>query len=520
MIYCFSAQKIPRIERVYTVVRKTVWQVAAASHIMIFIMEGKCMIEIGKASAVVTPGDSVFIPAGQTYKRSPVDDTMCKMMYVHFKTDDFSELESFDAAKMISHGISKADAQLLEGQRTFAPPEPYIYLSLFGQSRRDEVLELCSDVSKNVGEYRSDNSLYITFSFCRFLSLISRDTRRALLSGDLDPELVKIPKKLKKAVWYIKQNESGSITLEDLCRICNVSKSQMIRYFKDAFQKTPIQYINEYKINRAREMIQSAPELAIKNVCDALGFDDQHYFSRIFSRITGESPSQYKYRVVNFGKKDVKKDENNMKTYLFDFDGTLVDSMPAFGGAMKSVLDDFNIPYGDDIVKIVTPLGYEGSAKYFQSIGLDLPIDKILDIIRKKLVYEYTNNINAKNDVVKTLVELKKRGCSLNILTASPHLVVDPCLKRIGIFEMFDNIWSCEDFGTVKSDPNIYIAAAEKLGKKVNEVTFLDDNNYSAKTGKEAGMISIGVYDDTSKEYIDDMKSNTDGYIYSFKELI
>lgn len=322
MIYCFLAQKIPSIERIYTVVRKTVWQVADSSHIMILIMEGKCKVEIGKASAVVFPGDAVFIPAGQTYKRSPVDDTMCKMMYVHFKTDDFSELESSDAAKMISDGISKADAQLLDGQRTFAPSDPYVYLSLFNQSRRDEVLELCRDVSKNVGEYRSDNSLYITFGFCRFLSLISRDTRRALLSGDLDPELVKIPKKLKKAVWYIKQNESGSISLEDLCVFCYVSKSQMIRYFKDAFQKTPIQYVNEYKINRAREMIQSAPELAIKNVCDALGFNDQHYFSRIFSRITGESPSQYKYRVVNFGKKDVKKNENDMKTYLFDHDNT------------------------------------------------------------------------------------------------------------------------------------------------------------------------------------------------------
>ena len=98
-----------------------------------------------------------------------------------------------------------------------------------------------------------------------------------------------------------------SITLDGLCDYCNVSKSQMIRYFKDAFNKTPIQYVNEYKINRSREMIQSTPELAIKNVCDALGFDDQHYFSRIFMKITGESPSAYKYRVVNFGKNDKDK---------------------------------------------------------------------------------------------------------------------------------------------------------------------------------------------------------------------
>ena len=209
-----------------------------------------------------------------------------------------------------------------------------------------------------------------------------------------------------------------------------------------------------------------------------------------------------------------------MKTYLFDFDGTLVDSMPAFGSAMKSVLDEFSVKYGDDIVKTITPLGYEGSAKYFQSIGLDLPTEKILEIMRKKLVHEYTYNVNAKKDVVESLLELKKRGCSLNILTASPHLVVDPCLKRIGIYDVFDKIWSCEDFGTVKSDPNIYKMAAKCLEKEVKEVIFLDDNYFSAKTAKEAGMISVGVYDDSSKEYVEEMKANTDGYIYSFKELL
>lgn len=208
------------------------------------------------------------------------------------------------------------------------------------------------------------------------------------------------------------------------------------------------------------------------------------------------------------------------KTYLFDFDGTLVNSMPSYGSAMKSVLDDYNIPYGDDLVKIVTPLGYEGTAKYYQSIGLNEPVEKILDVMRQKLVHEYTYNINAKDSVIETLKELKLRGCSLNILTASPHLVVDPCLKRIGIFDMFDYIWSCEDFATVKSDPNIYKMAAKRLGKEVGEVIFLDDNYFSAKTAKDAGMISIGVYDDSSAEYVDEMKANTDGYIYKFDELL
>ena len=48
------------------------------------------------------------------------------------------------------------------------------------------------------------------------------------------------------------------------------------------------------------------------------------------------------------------------KTYLFDFDGTLVDSMPTFVAVMLRILDERGIKYGDDIVKIITPLGYRG----------------------------------------------------------------------------------------------------------------------------------------------------------------
>lgn len=304
MIFGIPAEQLLRIERVYTVARKTVWQVADPSHILLLIVDGCCRIEMGSISAVVEAGDAVFIPAGQTYRRSPVEDILCTMMYIHFNTEgNLLELQNEEAARRISEEITKADQQLLDGRKTFVAVEPMLYLSYFNKGREKEVRVLYEDLFKAAKEYRSDNGLYMTFGVCRLLSLLSRDLRRTVQAGDMDQDLIPIPANLKKAVWYIKQNESGHISLESLCRYCNVSSSQMIRYFKDAFGKTPIQYINDYKVNRAREMIQTTPELAIKNVCDALGFEDPHYFSRIFTKITGESPREYKNRVVNFGKK-------------------------------------------------------------------------------------------------------------------------------------------------------------------------------------------------------------------------
>ena len=62
-----------------------------------------------------------------------------------------------------------------------------------------------------------------------------------------------------------------------------------------------------------------------------------------------------------------------MKTYLFDFDGTLVDSMPDYCAAMLRILDENGVSYEPDIVKGITPLGVSGTADHFISMGVKLP---------------------------------------------------------------------------------------------------------------------------------------------------
>lgn len=209
-----------------------------------------------------------------------------------------------------------------------------------------------------------------------------------------------------------------------------------------------------------------------------------------------------------------------MKNYLFDFDGTLVDSMPTYVSLMLRILDENNIPYENDIVKIITPLGYTGTAKYFIKMGLQKTEDELIAKMNEYAVEEYTYNIPAKNNVISVLEKLKNKGVSLNVLTASPHTALDPCLKRLGIFDMFDNVWSCDDFKTTKADPEIYRMAADKMGVRVEDVLFLDDNYNADKTAKEAGMIVCGVYDKSSDEYTDDIKKVSDYYIYDFEELL
>lgn len=204
-------------------------------------------------------------------------------------------------------------------------------------------------------------------------------------------------------------------------------------------------------------------------------------------------------------------------TYLFDFDGTLVDSMATFANTMFRILDENNISYPDDIIKIITPLGYAGTAKYFKDVlGLDMEIPDMLALMNEYALPDYRDSITLKEGVFDYLTMLKNNGCSLNILTASPHMVLDPCLKRNGVWDLFDNIWSSDDFSMKKSEERIYLAAAERLGKNVSEIAFFDDNIGAVKTAKNAGAYAVGVYDESGEDFKDELKAVAYAYVETF----
>ena len=206
--------------------------------------------------------------------------------------------------------------------------------------------------------------------------------------------------------------------------------------------------------------------------------------------------------------------------YIFDMDGTLIDSMPSFGGAILRYLEENGIAYPPNVVDTVTPLGFLGTAEYFiNTLGVSATVEDVARGLGELMLDAYFHKIPAKEDVIETLIRLRAEGHSLHILTASPHVTMDPCLARLGILPLVDNAWSSDDFGMMKAKPEIYRAVAKRLGVSVEDCIFFDDNLGAITAARAAGMHTVGVYDESGKHAEEQMKQTAERYIYRFSEI-
>ena len=205
---------------------------------------------------------------------------------------------------------------------------------------------------------------------------------------------------------------------------------------------------------------------------------------------------------------------------VFDLDGTLVDSMQRYAAGILSVLDDEGIPYTPDLIGILTPLGYTKSAELYQTMGVPGTVEEIVRRIEQKLVEQYANHIRLKDGVDAYLRKRKAEGVKLYVLTASPHIVTDVCLKHNGVYDLFDAVWSVEDYGIAKGDVRVYEAVAQRIGCTTADISFFDDNITALSTGKKAGCFTIAVYDRHSEEAFAALSAHGDLAIRSFADLL
>jgi two-component system response regulator YesN len=92
---------------------------------------------------------------------------------------------------------------------------------------------------------------------------------------------------------FFQSNLHRQISMKELCGVLNYSPTYIIRVVKQSHGMTPIEYFNKLKMDEARKMLDSGGSIKIRDIADALGFSNQHYFSKVFKQYVGCNPSEY-----------------------------------------------------------------------------------------------------------------------------------------------------------------------------------------------------------------------------------
>lgn len=103
--------------------------------------------------------------------------------------------------------------------------------------------------------------------------------------------------KLKKTLTYIRENFDKEITLDDMALAAGFSTKYFCSFFKELTGKTPVEYLNSYRVERAcRKLLGS--DLSITQIAYGSGFNDLSYFIKTFKKIKGSSPSIYRKTIT------------------------------------------------------------------------------------------------------------------------------------------------------------------------------------------------------------------------------
>ena len=302
MLYRINLLSIPIVKAAYTVIRKTVWDISDSQNILILIKEGSCQITMNGTKHILNCGDAFFVPGGTHYRREPINDELCTLCYAHFvHQTPIIECEREDAKKELSEIHTQDLENILKNRDDFTEPDFTVYIptKLSLGADTEKAFEIFDEIQNSQRKDSLSRNITASLHLSRLLTRLSNICIKQLLSGK-DTIDVASSRKLRRAINYIQTHISEPISLDTLSSVCHISKQQLIRYFKNELGTTPIAYINQLKVGRTKEYLQRHPEIPINEVCAELGFEDPLYFSRLFSKTYGESPSQYRKRVRNY----------------------------------------------------------------------------------------------------------------------------------------------------------------------------------------------------------------------------
>lgn len=194
-------------------------------------------------------------------------------------------------------------------------------------------------------------------------------------------------------------------------------------------------------------------------------------------------------------------DMQEIQGIIFDFDGTLVDSIPAHKKIVQEIArrHRFTVP-DEEFDKYNGMSAKEGLRNMLRDAGKRITPILVIQLLREKAqaqrrIIEETRIYPQTHACLQRLKEYK-----LAVATSSERDYLNKLLQKFGMQEHFDALLSKNDIRRAKPAPDIFLKAAAKIGKHPNSCAVIEDSINGIIAAKRAGMASIALLTTTPRE--------------------
>jgi len=146
-----------------------------------------------------------------------------------------------------------------------------------------------ADCFRDILDMKDLNNDYLIYS--KFFYLLGQMQKTNVKS--IKPKIKATDKYIEQSLEYIHSNYYRNISIKKLCDYIGLEYSYLFRLFKVKLNKSPGKYISDYKLIKARELLDNT-EMAVSEIARAVGYEDRIVFSRAFVQKYGVSPANYR----------------------------------------------------------------------------------------------------------------------------------------------------------------------------------------------------------------------------------
>lgn len=244
-----------------------------ASYLFFMVLEGEGMLSYEGRKYPLKQGDCVFVDCRKDYAHS-CSERLWKLKWVHFYGPNMGGIYE----KYLERG----------GRAVLTPSEPDRYLKLL-----DQIYEVAAS-----NTYIKDMQIYEKLTALLTLLMAQSwnggEEEGEEQSGDRRAKKSGVKKQNLQALKeYLDQNYASKITLDMLAEKFFINKFYLTRIFKEQFGESVTEYLLQVRITKAKQSLRFTDK-PIEEIAHECGMQDANYFSRIFKKVEGVSPGEYR----------------------------------------------------------------------------------------------------------------------------------------------------------------------------------------------------------------------------------